>query len=318
MNYQELLKKYNLLLEETNRLQRENNFLKSRLGLPEPGLPESVSPERKSADKQTEEKSIDRIYVPEVDNNSGIPAKVHLFMSLFRGREDVYAERWVNQRKGTSGYAPVCLNQWLPGVCGKPESPCSKCKQKSYSTLDDNVIEGHLRGSNVIGIYPMLLDETCCFLAMDFDGEEWQKDLSVLRNACIESNIPVAVERSRSGNGGHAWFFFENQIPVAMARKFDSALLTCSMTIRHEIRFKSYDRLFPNHDTMQSALDLMTGHNVNLVFKSNIHQKFAIMDRKVIWYGSINLLSYGNAQESIMRLENSNIAQELIKSMDGR
>jgi hypothetical protein len=85
---------------------------------------------------------------------------------------------------------------------------------------------------------------------MDFDEADWQKDISVLRNVCIEFNIPFAVERSQSGKGGHVWFFFENPISAALARKFGTALLTCAMSRRHEIQFKSYDRLFPSQDTM--------------------------------------------------------------------
>ncbi|MBN1932986.1 MAG: hypothetical protein JW786_15390 [Desulfobacterales bacterium] len=116
--------------------------------------------------------------------------------------------------------------------------------------MDEEVIEAHLRGSIVAGIYPMLPDETCYFLAVDFDEEDWQKDISIVRNVCSEFNLPVAVERSRSGNGGHIWFFFENPISAAVARKFGTALVTFSMNKRHEIRFTSYDRLFPSQDTM--------------------------------------------------------------------
>ncbi len=94
-------------------------------------------------------------------------------------------------------------------LCGKPKTPCSKCKNSSYAPLNERVIEDHLRGIIVAGVYPMMQDETCFFLAIDFDKEGWQKDISIVRDACKEFNIPVAVERSRSGNGGHAWFFFE-------------------------------------------------------------------------------------------------------------
>ena len=171
-------------------------------------------------------------------------------MSLFKGRDDVYATRWENKKKATSGYSPVCLNQWQAGLCGKPKVSCSKCENRSCAVLDEDVIEDHLRGNIVAGVYPMLPDETCCLLAMDFDDAGWQKDISVFRDVCVEFNIPVAVERSRSGKGGHVWFFFENPLSVALARKFGTALLTCAMARRHEIRFKSYDRLFPSQDTL--------------------------------------------------------------------
>ncbi len=137
-------------------------------------------------------------------------------------------------------------------MCVKPKGKCADCAHKELDKLDEKVIDAHLRGIDnfIAGIYPLLSDETCCFLAIDFDDEEWQKDISVLRETCFEFKIPLAVERSRSGKGAHAWFFFENPISAVLARKFGSALLTYSMSKRHEITFRSYDRFFPNQDTM--------------------------------------------------------------------
>jgi len=116
--------------------------------------------------------------------------------------------------------------------------------------LTEQVIEDHLRGKVIAGIYPLCMDEACCFLAMDFDDEGWQRDVATLRSVCLAFDISVVVERSRSGNGAHAWFFFETPISAHLARKFGSALITCSMSRHHELSFKSYDRLFPNQDTM--------------------------------------------------------------------
>ena len=96
----------------------------------------------------------------------------------------------------------------------------------------------------------MNLDETCHFLAIDFDKEGWKKDISVIRDTCSQFEIPVAIERSQSGNGCHAWFFFDQKVSTVSARKFGTSLLTHSMDKRHEISFNSYDRLFPNQDTM--------------------------------------------------------------------
>ncbi|MCF6249581.1 MAG: DEAD/DEAH box helicase family protein, partial [Desulfobacula sp.] len=175
--------------------------------------------------------------------------KIAFFMSLFRGRKEVYAKKWQN-KKGFSGYSPVCLNEWAPGICNKPKIKCAKCENQSYGSLNESVIEMHLRGGAVIGIYPMNLDETCHFLAIDFDKEGWEKDISVVRNTCSQFEIPVAIERSQSGNGCHAWFFFDQKISAVSVRKFGTSLLTHSMDKRHEISFKSYDRLFPNQDTM--------------------------------------------------------------------
>ena len=167
-------------------------------------------------------------------------------MSLFRGRDDVYAKRWENQIKGTAGYSPACGNEWKPGLCQKPKSKCSVCKNQDFLPLDETAVDAHLRGRNnlVAGIYPVLPNETCWFLAIDFDEEGWQKDITTLREICSFFEIPVAVERSRSGNGAHAWFFFKQPLAASLARKFGSALLTHAMSKRHEIAFKSYDRFF--------------------------------------------------------------------------
>ncbi len=170
-------------------------------------------------------------------------------MSLFKGRDDLYAKRW-ESRNGRSGYAPVCLNEWKPGLCRKPEVKCAVCGHRSYAALDEKVIEAHLRGNLVAGIYPLRQDETCHFLAIDFDKDGWQQDVSTLRDVCTAFAVPVAIERSRSGHGAHAWFFFADPIAASLARRFGSALLTHAMTKRHEIKFKSYDRFFPNQDTM--------------------------------------------------------------------
>lgn len=104
-----------------------------------------------------------------------------------------------------------------------------------------------------MGLYPMLLDETCFFLAVDFDGEAWMDDANAFSDACRRLNLPVALERSRSGNGGHFWFFFEEAIPALLARKLGSAVLTSAMDGRPEIGLRSYDRLFPNQDTLPNG-----------------------------------------------------------------
>ena len=246
----QLRKEYKRLLHEFNRLKDENKRLKEHVGLGDfessPNSTPGLKPEKNSPDAEITNGTPD----PIISNTSDSSEKIRLFMTLFKGRDDVYAKRWENRKKGTSGYSPVCLNEWNVGVCVKPKSPCSRCAHKSYATLDEAVIENHLRGNIVAGIYPLFPDETCCFLAIDFDEAAWQKDINTLRKVCAEYAIPCAVERSRSGNGGHVWYFFENQISATLARKLGTALLTYSMNRRHEIRFKSYDRLFPSQDTL--------------------------------------------------------------------
>ncbi len=250
MEYQELLEKYNILIEQVDQLTKENQRLKAKLGFQEPPTLRDISQPIQMEISVPDDESNNVKPHANITSASDSISKIRLFMSLFRGRNDVYARRWENKNKGTSGYAPVCLNQWQPGVCGKPKIPCSKCKNKAYAVLDENAVEDHLRGNTVVGIYPILPDETCCFLAMDFDEADWQKDVSAVRDVCSEFEIPPAVERSRSGDGCHAWFFFGDPIPAVIVRKFGTALLTYSMDRRHEIKFKSYDRLFPSQDTM--------------------------------------------------------------------
>ena len=229
-------------------------------------------------------------------------------MSLFKGREDVYAKRWENKKQQTSGYSAACANEWVPGICLKPKIKCSACNQKNYLKLDKQIIENHLRGNIVAGVYPLLIDETCWFLAIDFDDEGWKKDISALRKVCSHFDIPVAIERSRSGNGAHAWYFFDQPVQAAQARKFGSAMLTYTMNQRHEITFKSYDRLFPNQDTMPKggfgnliALPLQKAarENSNSVFIDN---EFQPHEDQWAFLSSIRKLTEDNIETLIVTL----------------
>jgi superfamily II DNA or RNA helicase len=254
-DYSELLEKYQALRIENDRLKEEIKTLKTHAFLEEIKDAGNEASLNKIVSVQLEmnpvqEEILDSAY--SINNNSDSKEKIKLYMSLFRGRDDVYAKRWENIKKGTAGYSPACGNEWKPIICQKPKVSCSACKNKNYLELNKDIIEDHLRGRNnfIAGIYPMLTNEGCYFLAIDFDDEGWQKDILTLREICCELNVPIAVERSRSGDGAHAWFFFENSITAYLARKFGSALLTYAMSKKHDIAFKSYDRLFPNQDTM--------------------------------------------------------------------
>ena len=193
---------------------------------------------------------------PAVTNQSPPAAKITLFRSLFRGREDVYPRRFESRKTGKSGYSPACANEWVPGVCEKPRIKCTDCLQRRFFPITDEVIGWHLSGRDargqdfVMGVYAMLQDETCFFLAADFDDEDWQPDAAAFLETCRRIEVPAVLERSRSGNGGHVWFFFDEAIPASLARKLGSHILTETMERRPEIGLHSYDRLFPNQDTL--------------------------------------------------------------------
>lgn len=186
-------------------------------------------------------------------------SKIALFRSLFRGREDVYPKRWTNSRNGKSGYAPACANEWVPRLCGKPKVKCGDCPNRALIAVTDTIISQHLRGEGpdgrdfTIGVYPMLADETCWFLAVDFDKETWQRDVSAFLATCNSMSVPAVLERSRSGNGGHVWVFFSEPVPAASARRLGALILTETMETHPDIGFESYDRFFPNQDTMPSG-----------------------------------------------------------------
>jgi hypothetical protein len=176
--------------------------------------------------------------------------KVRLFRSLFRGREDIFPTRFVSARTGKSGYAPACRNKFVRGVCELPKVKCGDCPNQAFIPFDDPAVVGHLTGRHVMGIYPLLEDETCWFLAVDFDKSTWVDDVGAFVETCQHVGLPAAVERSRSGDGAHVWFFFSSPVLAATARKMGCYLITETMSRRHELSMESYDRLFPSQDTM--------------------------------------------------------------------
>ena len=176
--------------------------------------------------------------------------RIALFRSLFRGREDIYAIRWENN-DGRSGYMPKADRDWKSYLSAKDEDRKKVDRlTRTYRPLTDDVIHGHLIGEQTVGVYPLLQDETCWLLAVDFDKNAWQEDTVAFLAACSELSVPAALERSRSGKGGHVWIFFERAIPASTARKLGCAILTRTMESRHQLGLDSYDRLFPNQDTM--------------------------------------------------------------------
>ena len=228
--------------EENERLREENAKLRRLLaahGIPVPEhTGNHVGPLQTIASTTSESKE------------ERARKRIAMFRSLFRGREDVYARRWEHP-DGRSGYSPAALKDWRAINASKAEDR-KKVERttRKLLPLTDAVIENHLLGKETIGIYPLLPDETCWFLAIDFDKKTWADDSRAFLETCRELNVPAVLERSRSGNGGHVWIFFEHAVPASTARKLGCAILTQTMERRHQLGLDSYDRLFPNQDTM--------------------------------------------------------------------
>ena len=186
-----------------------------------------------------------------IESNKAISneEKIKIFMNVFKGRTDVFAKRYISKKTGKAGYAPVCKNEFNKFKCDKPKVKCSECPFRELVPLTEDTVLKHLKGEIGIGIYPLLLGDVCNFLAIDFDKKTYEKDVSAFWSICDELNVPIYVERSRSGNGAHVWIFFEETILAKVARKLGNILLTKTIE-KGTLDLSSYDRLFPNQDTM--------------------------------------------------------------------
>jgi len=219
------------LRRELERLRKENAELRGRLGI-------SVNQPTRRYDTKSEQQSLNESSIFSLTADSSSAEKIALFRNLFRGREDVYAVFWTNERSGKKGYSPAVEDPWNSGK-GKP---------KKYLPLADKVIHDHLTGEKVIGCYPLLKDSTCWFLACDFDKEGWVLDSLALLNVCKRFGVPAYLERSRSGRGGHVWIFFSSPVSAILARQLGMRLLRETMDMRGDMDLASYDRFFPNQD----------------------------------------------------------------------
>ena len=241
MTKKELLQKLEKALIECAQLREENRRLRKIL----------APKENRNAIKQTVpiEKHQLVTDVVTVSSDSSAEAKISLFRSLFRGREDVFPVRW-ESKQGRSGYSPACRYEWNRAYCDKPKVKCGQCNNREFLPLSDRVIYDHLTGKHTIGIYPLLADDTCWFLAVDFDKKSWKQDVAAYLETCKDMKVPASLERSRSGKGAHVWIFFKEPVAAKLARKLGSALLTWTMEKRYQIGLDSYDRFFPNQDTL--------------------------------------------------------------------
>ncbi len=231
------------LRAECMRLRADNAALRARLAAVEREPPGSAQapaghtvPDDREADHQ-------------VTARSPVAAKLELFRGLFSSRQDVFALRWQG-RNGRSGYTPACAHEWDGVLCDKPRVKCSACPHRALLPLRSEVLRDHLTGRRTVGIYPLLPDETCRLLVLDFDKAAWQRDVAAFRDTCERFEVPAYVEISRSGRGAHVWLFFSEPLPAALARRLGSALLTQTTARCHEVGLDSYDRLIPGQDTL--------------------------------------------------------------------
>lgn len=181
-----------------------------------------------------------------VTNSSPQEAKLALYMRLFAARRDVYAQYWENPRKGTKGWSPVTRDPFHKGsLWDRRPLPLTK-----------EVIAAHLHRDTeklFIGLYPLLPDATCWWLAADFDGPQAMLDAHAYVKAAASLGVPCGLEISQSGRGAHAWTFFTAPVPAVDARAMGTACVHRAMGLRGAMPLASYDRLFPNQDTVPAS-----------------------------------------------------------------
>lgn len=226
-------------IAECERLREENARLRLRMGEAPEGAHNDVDQPRSSGDVKSPSSAT-------VTADSRPDVKVSLFKDLFRGRDDVYAVRWEG-RNGKTGYSPAGDKEWDQAPSFE-RGPKKSFRITKLFPLSAEVIRDHLLGRQTIGVYPLLQDDSCWFVAIDFDKKSWEADAAAFMKMCHETGVPASLERSRSGNGAHVWIFFASPVQAALARKLASAILTRTMERRYAVGLHSYDRLFPSQD----------------------------------------------------------------------
>lgn len=179
--------------------------------------------------------------------------KIELFITLFCCRRDLYPHYWENKRSGKKGYSPVCSNEWKQGLCLKPKIKCTSCSHQAFLPFDEKPVKDHLTGKIAMGSYAIAQNDTCIFLAADFDKSTWREDVSAYREAASEIAVQVAVEISKSGNGAHGWIFFDAPVSARKARLLGELIKSNAMDRQGTFSLDSYDRFFPNQDCIPSG-----------------------------------------------------------------
>jgi len=234
------LRKENALLKNENiRLKEQLNLLRAK----------GNSSPYATASSASIVKEDSGVYITAKSAQADANLHIKLFRDLFVGRDDVYAEHWCG-KDGKSNYSPAKTHDWNKHAVD-PKTKKKICSEScQLLPLTDKVIAEHLSGKRIIGVYPLLPDDSCKFLAVDFDKSTWKEDCLAFLETCDQLSVPAYLERSRSGSGGHIWIFFNKLISASLARKLGTYIVTRTKERHYQLSFDSYDRLFPNQDTL--------------------------------------------------------------------
>lgn len=263
--------------------------------------------------------SFDRRAQAEDIVTSASPArdKLELFRNLFTGRKDVYAHGY-RRKDGGIGYTPACANEWKSGICPKAshqKAKCAECGNRIFPVLSDAAIIAHFKGSDdrlrdVIGQYVLDQDSNTKVLVIDFDGADWKEAVNAIRLVAKSHGIDAAVERSRSGNGAHVWFFFLELVSAKTARGFGSSLITEAATLNKTITFKAFDRMLPAQSTIPEG---GFGNLIALPFQGKAQRKgnsvfvdeqFEPFPDQWLYLSQIQLTPHTTVQSLIESIEN--------------
>ncbi len=238
--------------------------------------------------------------------------KIEIFKKTFQGRKDIAARYWVSKDGEKNGYSPLCRNEWKEGICKKP---CRLCSNADYIPLSDELIMDHFRGNHILGIYPLLEDNTCRFIAADFDNHNRDRDplvdIKAYCEACQVQDIPCYALRSKSGAGYHVYIFFSASVPAWKARGVAFALLQEAGVIGDDVKLSSFDRLFPNQDRLSGK---GLGNLIALPFQG----KAGKSGHTLLLDPNNYTKPYGDQWEALSSIERigESVLNELIKSWD--
>jgi len=237
---------------------------------------------------------------------------ISLYKNLFKGRTDIFANRYYNKKQQKYVYAPVY--QWEQEA-GRSEIKVDSNGNRVYEKFEDKFLINHLKGQKFLGVYPILKDDTCYFLALDFDKNEWEVAAKAVAEVSKSYGLTATIEKSQSGQGAHVWFFFEEALSCKLVRRLGTLLLTQAMAVEPSISFSSFDRMFPSQDTLPKR---GFGNLIALPLQGNrvLEGKSVFLDENLDPYqnqwdylASISKYSRKKVERTIDQLDNENDLQ---------